>query len=319
GSTGVPQAHDKTWGKLTRNILGGAQALWHVTGQPAAVIGTVPSQHMYGFESTVLLPLLSGGILHAEKPFFPADILASLSAAPQPRALITTPFHLKTLLESDLPLPPIDLIVSATAPLSHALAERAEQASGATLLEIYGSTETGQIATRRTVKTAEWRCYADIRLEQRNDCTWASGGHIEMPIALNDVLELRGASGGDRADDNARFILHGRHSDLVNIAGKRTSLAYLNHILNSLPGVVDGVFHLPDEEPTDGIARLNAFVVAPGLSVQHIVTGLREYIDPVFIPRPLVMVDALPRNSTGKLTSAALKDMSARYASQGQS
>ena len=54
------------------------------------------------------------------------------------------------------------------------------------------------------------------------------GGHIEQPTACCDVLEL---TGGDR------FLLHGRVADLVNIAGKRSSLAYLNHQLNSIPGV----------------------------------------------------------------------------------
>ena len=60
--------------------------------------------------------------------------------------LITTPVHLRTVLADDLELPPLDLIVSATAPLSQELAREAERRFGAPLLEIYGSTETGQIA-----------------------------------------------------------------------------------------------------------------------------------------------------------------------------
>ena len=44
-----------------------------------------------------------------------------------------------------------------------------------------------------------------------------------------------------------RFLLHGRLADLVNIAGKRSSLAYLNHQLNSIGGVQDGAFfHFED-------------------------------------------------------------------------
>ena len=72
---------------------------------------------MYGFESTVLLALLSGNAFSAERPFYPADIAAAIAAVPQPRALVTTPVHLRALLASAIDLPPLDLIVSATAPL----------------------------------------------------------------------------------------------------------------------------------------------------------------------------------------------------------
>lgn len=114
-----------------------------------------------------------------------------------------------------------------------------------------------------------------------------------------------------------RFLLHGRHADLINIAGKRTSLAYLNHQLGAVPGVVDGAFFLPDEEGPDGITRLTAFVVAPGLSARQVTVELRQRIDAIFLPRPLVLVDQLPRNSTGKLPRAELQALYAEKVSHG--
>ena len=72
----------------------------------------------------------------------------------------------------------------------------------------------------------------------------------------------------------------------------------------------DGVFVAPFEnaaEAHDGTARLSAFVVAPGLTAADILSALRERIDQVFLPRPLHIVDALPRNPTGKLTREALR------------
>ena len=51
---------------------------------------------------------------------------------------------------------------------------------------------------------------------------------------------------------------------------------------------------------------LTAFVVAPDLSREEILRALRERIDPVFLPRPLHRVAALPRNATGKLPYEAL-------------
>ena len=50
--------------------------------------------------------------------------------------------------------------------------------------------------------------------------------------------------------------------------------------------------------------RLAALVVAPGRRREDILESLRSRIDPVFLPRPLRLVEALPRNATGKLPRA---------------
>ena len=44
------------------------------------------------------------------------------------------------------------------------------------------------------------------------------------------------------------FLLRGRLADLICVAGKRTSLAYLNHQLTAIEGVRDGVFLMPEED-----------------------------------------------------------------------
>jgi acyl-CoA synthetase (AMP-forming)/AMP-acid ligase II len=98
GSTGEPAPHFKTWGGLLRDVSGEARRL--DIGPGHAILGTVPPQHMYGLESTVMLPLATGAALTAERLYFPADIDAALARIPAPRVLVTTPFHLKTWIES---------------------------------------------------------------------------------------------------------------------------------------------------------------------------------------------------------------------------
>jgi acyl-coenzyme A synthetase/AMP-(fatty) acid ligase len=307
GSTGLPQAQCKTWGRLVANGRAEAIALG-LDHQPHTIVGTVPVQHSYGFESTFLLALHGGCAFWAGKPFYPQDIVGALDAVPQPRLLVTTPFHLTALLNAGIELPPIDMLLSATAPLSTSLAAEAEARTGALMLEIYGSTESGQLASRRTTDGATWTLLPGVRLEPAGDDTIACDGHVEGRVILSDLIEL--------LPDN-RFLLHGRHADLVNIAGKRTSLAYLNHQLGAVPGVVDGAFFLPDEEGPDGITRLTAFVVAPGLSARQLTVELRQRIDAIFLPRPLVLVDKLPRNSTGKLPRNDLQVLYAEKVSHG--
>ncbi|MGA2397545.1 MAG: AMP-binding protein [Steroidobacteraceae bacterium] len=303
GSTGTPLPYRKTWGPLVRCVRSAAAALGLPEG--AALIGTVPAQHMYGFESSVLLALQTGNAFTAERPFYPADVRAAIAAAPRPRVLITTPVHLRTVLADDPELPALDLIVSATAPLSQDLAREAERRFGAPLLEIYGSTETGQIATRHTAERVPFTLLPGVRLRADNGQTYAYGGHVEQMTALCDVLEQ---GSGDE------FVLHGRTADLVNIAGKRSSFGYLNAQLNAIPGVQDGVFFLREGEHAGvtGIPRLAAAVVAPTLSAATLMKHLRRRIDPVFLPRPLVIVERLPRNATGKLPQQALQALADR-------
>ncbi len=320
GSTGAPVPHRKTWGFLVGCVRAAAERLGLLDGRAATLIGTMPAQHMYGFESTVLLALIGGLAFSNRQPFYPSDIRDELDALPQPRVLVTSPIHLRALLSAGHALPRAALVLSATAPLSEKLAREAEAALDAPLVEIYGSTETGQIATRRTSQGAAWERFPDIRLDARDapdgddsgPTVWVSGGHVEAPVPMGDALELLG---------DGRFLLHGRKADLVNIAGKRTSLAYLNHQLNAIAEVVDGVFFMPDEAaPAHGdtalepVTRLVALVVAPTLSAADLQRALRERIDPAFMPRPLVFVDALPRNETGKLPRDVLAALVAQHA-----
>lgn len=299
GSTGQPQPHTKTWGRMVLNGRAEACALGF-DQTPQTLVGTVPVQHSFGFESTFLLALHGGCRFWSGKPFFPQDVVDALQAVPQPRTLVTTPYHLQALLASELAWPALHMCLSATAPLHADVARQAEQRSGAPVHEIYGSTESAQLASRRTTDGPQWQLMPGVRLDQEGDITCASGGHVEGRVPLSDVIEILG---------DTTFVLHGRHADLVNIAGKRSSLAYLTHQLCAIEGVQDGAFFLPDgaDDDPQGITRLCAFVVAPGLSQAQLMASLRPCIDRVFLPRPLVFVEQLTRNETGKLLRSTLQ------------
>jgi acyl-coenzyme A synthetase/AMP-(fatty) acid ligase len=296
GSTGQPVAHRKTWASLVGVALAEIDSLGLRAQSGMALIGTVPPQHVFGLEATVLMVMQGGLALHARRPFYPADVRAELAALPRPRGLVITPVHLRVLLADPEDVPPADFLLCATAPLSPRLAAQAEARFGAPLHEIYGCTESGGIASRRTTATSEWRAMSDIKLRTDGKLTWVKGGHVQSEVALADEIELRGSG---------RFVLHGRTADLVNIAGKRTSLAHLNYHLNSIEGVLDGVFVVPEQD-RERVTRLAAYVVAPEVSNEALMNALRERIDGAFLPRPLHFVDALPRNATGKLPRVAL-------------
>ncbi len=300
GSTGVPRANPKTWGELVAGARRVRARLGLDKGPARQMVATVPPQHMFGLEMSILLPLQAGVTVHAGRPFFPQDILDALKELDGPRILVTTPLHLKALAEPGLAWPALEFILSATAPLSRELACQVVAASGAPVREIFGCSEAGAMATREIARETAWTLLGEHRLRAGEDGFYLYPEEGSDPIRLADRF---------RCLDARRFVVLGRDTDMVNIAGKRGSLGDLTGKLRAIPGVEDGVFLLPDHSPGGREPRLAALVVAPDLDTRSILKALAREIDEVFLPRPLKRVDRLPYTETGKLPRAALLAM----------
>jgi len=303
GSTGNPSVNEKRWGMLVAGGKAIPKMLGLDTLANGTVVATVPSQHMYGFETSIMNVLQGGFAAHAERPIYPADIARCLGEAPEPRVLVTTPVHLRALVEGGSDLPAVARVVSATAPLSTDLAAATECRLNAPVWEIYGFTEVGSVAGRRTVASQDWVLRGDLAARSEGDAQFVEWPEFDRRIPFPDVVQVL---------DPGRIRLQGRSQDMVNIAGKRASLSGLSANLVAIDGVADGVFWLPTEDAGMGVvSRLVAFVVAPTVGEEAIRSALQKKIDPVFLPRSIVHVDVLPRNATGKLTQDAMKQLAA--------
>ena len=304
GSTGRPKPQAKTWDEL-HGATRRAMERFGVRDARHNIVATVPAQHSYGLESSALYALLGPNTVHSGQPLYPADVRAALAGVSAPRLLVTTPLHLDVCLRAGLDWPEVAQIVSATAPLGQALAARAEQTFAAPLNEVYGCSEAGAIASRRSVSDTAWLPYADITLRMDGDECRVHAPHLPTPRPLSDRI---------RIEADGRFTLLGRSDEQIKIAGKRISLAELNHHLLDIEGVEEGSFVLPDIPD----ARLAAVVVAPGLSVPDIRARLAARIDPVFMPRPLVRVSGLQRTGTGKLQRTYLLGIVSEHLAPGR-
>ncbi len=303
GSTGHPAPHVKTWGSLVRGALALGRHLGFGPSLAPQIIGTVPPQHMFGLEATVMLPLQWRGAVDAGRPLLPSDVKAALAASPEPRWLMTTPLQLRACVDDALDLRgTLRGVISSTMPLDAKLAQAAESLWHCPVEEIYGSSETGMMALRRSASGPTWTLCEGLNFETVGGATRVRGGHLDAPFTLTDRVELEGGR---------RFRLLGRIGDMIKVAGKRASLEDLNARLRAVRGVNDGAYYMPD-----GASRPVAFAVAPGASAPSILEALRRDVDPVFLPRPLYLVDALPRAANGKITrdglEALLRRMSAR-------
>ena len=299
GSTGVPTAHAKTWQDLcvcSTLDYQTMQRLWFADRSPS-IVATIPPQHMYGMEMSVLLPIVTQSAVHVARPFYPQDIAQSLAEVPEPRILVTTPIHLRILVESGSSLPPLTGIVSATAALSADLAKAAQQRLAAPVCEFFGATETLVCAWRQPVLDHFWTPMPGVHLLSQQVSTKVYRSHLAAAVELADYVSLK---------DDGRFQLCGRASDLLEVAGKRASLADLTQRLLAIPGVNDGVIVQTPLSNQDKICRLAAVVEAPGLEEASIMRALRSQVDPVFLPRRIRLVDKLPRSPIGKIRHLAI-------------
>ncbi len=313
GSTGEPAAHAKTWGQLCRGAELLAEALGWRPGEPLSIIGSVPPQHMFGLESTVVLPWQCGLPVHAHKPLLPADLEAALGDCAEGAWWMTTPLHLRAPLQSGTSMAGLRGVLASTMSLPAALAREAEARWSVPVFELYGSTETGAFATRRTGLTDSWSPLRGVTLSDEGEPDAprfvARGLHIVAEgVTLADAFDLE-------ADGGFRWL--GRSQDLVKVAGKRASLAALDRALLEIPGIVDGAFAFaPSEDAPDEshpARRLAAFYVSTELTPADVATALRPRIDTAFMPRPLLRVAQLPRNANGKLPRAALDNLFALH------
>ena len=342
GSTGQPKPYIKQWNDLliasshlTQTLFSGIKHTAHEKSKTLfALLATVPAQHMYGLEASIIVALQNGFLMHSDKPFFPQDIthcLEELTLLAKSRqqniatSLITTPLHLKACIKTEVLLPGIKQFISATAPLRTELAQSCEQRYDAQVMEIFGCTEVGSMAYRRTIEAEQWTVLDDIHLKAMNEHEIQINTNRSIKQFLfNDVIELL---------DEHHFILKGRKEDLINIAGKRTSLAYLNHHLQSYTALNDACFYQESNLSHTNISppenRLVAFIVLnhlesldDGIDKKQIVRKIRSHlqqsIESIFLPKKIYFVESLPRNPTGKLPQSELKKLMHQMQQKGK-
>ena len=137
GSTGSPHPHFKTWGSLVAVARSTGARLGLKTSDHLTVVATVPHQHMYGLEASMMLPIQHGMAFHVGRPLFPEDVRVALADIPSPRMLVTTPLHIRACVTARSRLPHVECILSATAPLPVSLAKQAETLFHTSVYEVH--------------------------------------------------------------------------------------------------------------------------------------------------------------------------------------
>ena len=189
-------------------------------------------------------------------------------------------------------------IVTSGALLTPEVSAAAKRVFGVEPLQIFGSTETGGVASRRG--GGLFRVFDPVKISASPDgrLVVRSPFSCENPYVMGDGVRI--------SDDGRSFELLGRRDRLVKIAEQRVSLPEMEEKAKALPGVRDCAF-VPLESDRGPI--LGAVIAGAARKPLE----MRALLLPVFpkgtVPRRFRFVDELPRNPQGKVVASKLKEL----------
>jgi len=334
GSTGAAQAIPKKLSQLSTEVAT-LEALFGARASSADIVSTVSHQHIYGLLFKVLWPLAAGRAIHARSAFFPEDLAAIVPQ--RPWLLLSSPAHLKRLPDSQVrpDVTQLQAIFSSGGPLLPDAATATLQLLGHRPIEIYGSSETGGIAWRQprqqelagTARDDSWlpMPQVEVRLNKEHDCLEVRSPHLpdDQWLRMADRVEFNSGQYPARG-----FYLRGRADRIVKLEEKRISLDQIERLLLASPLAAEVRVLVHQESPSSSSSsspsspsrreRIAAFVVPTGagralleqqgklaLNTQ-LRAVLADSIESVALPRLWRYLDALPANTQGKTTVAAL-------------
>jgi acyl-coenzyme A synthetase/AMP-(fatty) acid ligase len=301
GSTGKPTI----WTKTVGNIMG--EALFHVNAhdisQDDVVVATVPPYHIYGLLFSVAAPLLAGTRVAERTCGFPHEII-NLVTDTEATILVSVPAHFRALSGHDFNDNALRLAFSSAGVLDEADETDFRQRNNVSVMEVYGSTETGGIA---------------FRCRGRDETFFSPFTVIETRIA-KETLKIRSpfiSPEIDRDDlgfylvpdrveegSNNTFTILGRSDTVVKIAGIRVDLDQVRRVLKTMDGIRDVL--VLARPVTRGRAFDICVLVEGDCTHRNIRKFLAERLETVAHPRRIKIVDHMPMTRSGKYDRAAI-------------
>ena len=306
GSSGTPKCIEKTVGLMDREAEVTTRLFGAVT-EGAVVQSTVDPRHLYGLTFNIWFAFSAGRPIATTRRVYQEQLLT----LPHPVALITTPTFMR-MLETTLAAPVLPFVLSAGGPLSDEAKATLTAWSPSTIYEIYGSTETGVVASRAhesnalaNAQTPDWTLIDEAMLSETAD-----GWVLTSPLLptgvmmLDDQLKLTG---------ERTFHLLGRRDRVVKIGEVRLSLTEIERVVERTLGLVIRALPVVHGERTLIGAVVNE-ALSPKWTGQlpdcrAVTQALHGTLDPLARPRLWRSVPDWPMNAQGKVETQRLLEL----------
>jgi len=303
GSTGAA----KIWSKTVANIFGEAEFMasrYAVTAKDS-ILATITPYHIYGLLFSVVIPLISEARVLADSPFFPAEISRCVEES-DVTLLASVPAHYRALQGRRLG-GSLRLAFSSAGMLPENDNNGFCEQNSIAIVEVYGSTETGGLATRNRAEGEQFFFpLAPVQWQIREESLY-----VRSPFLSPDVPREDGDwfLSGDRVrlQDADSFSLHGRADAITKVAGERVDLDEIRDLLQQQKGVAECVV-LPLEDNSGRGNRIAALIRSDEdeLDLVPIKLVLSVSLEPAAMPKILRLVPQIPVRSNGKYDRDAI-------------
>ncbi|WP_395109901.1 AMP-binding protein [Actinomadura sp. SCN-SB] len=257
---------------------------------------------------------------------FEVDAWAALVRKHRPKIVGLPPTAMRMVMDAGVPKDVFDGVrgvLSGTAPLDPADADRFEARHGLPVLTNYGATEfAGAIAGWHLKLRREWgdakrgsvgRAHPGIELRIVDQDTGVPLGPGEVGI-----LEARGGqlpAGGDgwtrttdlaSLDEDGFLFIHGRADEAINRGGFKIVPSVIEDALKAHPAVTDAsAVGLPD--PRLGEVPVAAVTLRAPAELAELRKWLRDRLARYHLPTEIKVVDELPRTPSMKISRPGVR------------
>ena len=317
------------------NLVSNAAVLadtWRFTRNDV-LLHMLPIYHTHGlFVACNLMAMVGGTMIFLPK----FSVEAALQWMPQATSMMGVPtFYTRLLASADFTAEAsqhMRVFISGSAPLLAETHRAFSERTGKAILERYGMTETNMITSnpydgdRRPGTVGMPLAGIDLRIADAETGKICANGEIgiielrgdnvfqgywEMPEKTAESFRKDGFFiTGDMAvrDADGYVSIVGRDKDLIITGGLNVYPREVESLVDEVAGVQEsaaiGVPH-----PDFGEAVVAIVAAAPGtVSADAVIEALAGKLAKFKQPKSVHLVDALPRNSMGKVQKAALRD-----------
>jgi malonyl-CoA/methylmalonyl-CoA synthetase len=309
---------------------------WRYTSQDV-LLHALPIFHTHGLFVATNVTLAAGASMILMPKFDPAAIRRFMPGA---TVLMGVPTFYVRLLQEDWldrqATQGMRLFVSGSAPLLAETHRQWSERTGHGILERYGMTETNMNTSNpydgeRVPGTVGMPLPGvSVRIVHQEQGTPLPseeigmievkgpnvfGGYWQMPEKTRAEFRADGYFiTGDLGKIDARGYVHiiGRGKDLVITGGFNVYPKEVENEIDALPGVeesaVIGIEHSDFGEAVTAVIVLAAQVTDNNLSEQQVIGQLRRRLAAFKVPKRVLFVDALPRNTMGKVQKNLLRE-----------
>ncbi len=341
GTTGVAKGAMLTHRNLVANMQ--QSSVWIGTNaQPGkeVIITALPLYHIFALTANCLVFMKFGGLNHLiTNPRDMAGFVAELRKIP-----FTAITGVNTLFNGLLNTPGFDqidfsklhLTLGGGMAVQRAVAERWKKATGITLIEAYGLTETSPAACMNPMDLAEYNGAIGLPISSTDACVKDDAGN-QLPVGEVGELCIKGpqvmagywqrpeetakvidAEGwlhtGDMAkmDEKGFFFIVDRKKDMILVSGFNVYPNEVEDVVALMPEVLEvAAVGVPDDKSGEAV-KVVIVKKDPALTAEKVKAFCKEQLTGYKLPKFVEFRTELPKSNVGKILRRELRDSPAK-------